>query len=169
MSYSQIMIISPGEKIEEGEELKNSHGTAPVIWNLLGQRYIAPDFSFFWEKTIQKLWDLWKDPAIPLPYRAVLMFTFDRAYVSRKNFSRLAGDIDRFLTDFPEDPRMVNHWPRIAEILRASEAPAIGLYCTSTGQNSFEDPAIEDEEGNRIGYDWSALFEIYAALEAPEG
>lgn len=163
MSYSQIVHILPGGFPQEGEILKNSFGTCPVIWEQLGKKYISPNFHFFHEETIKKLWDLWKDPIIPLPYRAVLLITFDRAYVVQDDFQKLAGDIDIFLRDFPKDPAKVNHWPRIAEILRSSKSVGIGLYGSSAGENPFDAP-WEDQEEREV-YNFSQCFDIYKELE----
>lgn len=39
MSYTTIVKIWPNEKIEYGEELRNSWGSAPVIWEAIYDKY----------------------------------------------------------------------------------------------------------------------------------
>ncbi len=41
MSYTTVKAIWPGEKHEDLEELRNSHGSAPVIWGALSEKYLG--------------------------------------------------------------------------------------------------------------------------------
>jgi hypothetical protein len=164
MSYTTILHVFPGEKIECGEELKNAWGSAPYVWDWLIKKYIDAESNMMYEKSAKQLWPLWKNESIPLHQRAVLLMTFDRAYVSKENYQRAADDIRAFLQDF-NNTEVVNHWPRIAEIFESNpDVPAIGFWHTSVSENPFNGGWDEQNEGY-FPPDWEHdCFEVYGAL-----
>ena len=170
MSYTTILSVWPGEKNECYRELKNSFGSAPIIWNNLCQKYYGTiPFSFFRSgNAIDKLWSRWKDPGIPEHQRAVLLMTFDRAYILKKNYPRATKDIKMFLYDFPpKDPeKYLNHWPEIMEIFKSDpDIPAIGFWHTSVTENLF-DGRWNEEKGEYDMPDWNDFYEIYEELDS---
>lgn len=159
MSYTTVKAIWPGEKHENLEELRNSHGSAPVIWDAVCARYLGDRNAWLFKP--ERLWPLYKREDMPASMRAVLMMTYDRAYVERKDFARAADDIDEFLRIAPPPAEHVNHWPRIAEILRGNpDIPAIGLYCTSVAEDPFQGPWNEEAE-EYDQPDWSTCWSVY--------
>lgn len=162
MSYSTIKAIWPGEKHEDLEELRNSWGTAPHIWDTLAKAYLGVPH---WLEADDRLWNLWTDKTIPKHQRAVFMFTFDRAYVAKKDYERMAHDIRSFLQDFSINSSYVNHWPHIADLFDSNpDIPAIGLYCTSVS----DDPFCGDWNEEKEEYDptnWDECFDLYAELD----
>jgi hypothetical protein len=164
MSYTTILHVFPNEKVECGEELKNSWGSAPYVWDWLIRQYINPDGNMMYEKETKQLWKLWKQTDIPEHQRAVLLMTFDRAFVSKENYPRAAADIREFLKDYFND-KVVNHWPRIAEIFESNpDVPAIGLWLTSVSENPFNGGWDEQNE-EYLPPDWKHdCFEVYGAL-----
>jgi len=166
MSYTTIKAIWPGEKTEDLEELRNSHGSAPPIWNALCKKYYGTqDHSYMLNGTLDKLWPRWKDLSIPEHQRAVLMMTYDHAYVSKNNYARAAADIEKFFADFSPIYGNVNHWPRLVEILKSDpDIPALGLYCTSVSEDPFQ--GEWNEERNEYDPpDWEQCFDIYKELD----
>jgi hypothetical protein len=126
----------------------------------------------------ERLLGLWKDPAIPKAHRAVLVLTLERAYVVKKDFLQMARDIEQFLMDFPEDPKLVNHWPTIAFLLRVAaildgiktlegftDIPAVGLHRTSVSPNPFLGP-WNDERQEHAPLDWTSAFDLYQQLDS---
>lgn len=164
MSYTTVKALWPNEKQEDFEELRNSHGSAPVIWDAMMKKYIGGEHWL--TGNIDKLWKLWERCDIPIYLRAVLMMTFDRAYVIKKDYEEAAKHIRLFLNDYPPESNKVNHWPRIAEIFESNpDIPAIGLYCTSVSEDPFE--GEYDEEKEEYGQpDWEQCFDIYKDLES---
>lgn len=160
MSYTTVKALWPGEKHENLEELRNSWGSAPVIWGEMAERYLGVG-RFGWSLKIDELWPLYRRQDIPAAMRAVLMMTFDRAYVEKKDYARAAADIEEFLRLAPQPADRANHWPRLAEIFRGDpNIPAIGLVCTSVGEDLFD--GKWDEEREDYGpTDWSACWSIY--------
>ena len=159
MSYSTIKAIWPGEKHENLEELHNSAGTAPVIWGALSEQYLGDRSAWLFKS--DQLWPMYKRQDIPKCMRAVLMMTYDRAYVERKDYAQAAADIEEFLRIAPPPERHINHWPRLAELFRSDpDIPAIGLYCTSVGEDPFEGEWNEEKEEHDPP-DWTRCWSVY--------
>ena len=153
--------FSPTEDVDI-EQLRNSWGSAPVIWNVMAKKYLKTDS---WAGYTDKLWPLYRDEQIPAYLRAVHLFTFDRFYVSKKDYARLAKDIRQFVADFPTDATQVNHWPRIATLLESDpDYPAIGLYCTSVAEDPWKGPWNEESE-EYGSFDWSTANDLYYILD----
>lgn len=165
MTHTTIIHIHPNDRIEYGPELQNAWGSAPLIWDALCVKYFGLEPLRFMSSDMKRLWSLWKDKDLPISHRAVLMMTFDRAYVSFENFARAAGDIRKFLEDFPTPPDRVNHWGSIAEYFESMPSvPAIGFWHTSVSDNPFAgrwDEALEEYGPPN----WDELYEIYTELE----
>lgn len=170
MSYTTIKAIWPGEKHEDFEELRNSHGSAPPIWNAMCKKYYGTDDNaYMFDGTLDKLWPRWEDLSIPEYQRAVLMMTYDRAYVAKKDYGRAAADIKKFLDEFPIPAGFANHWPRIQEIFESDpDIPGIGLYCTSVSEDPFQGPYNEEAE-EYDQPDWSQIYSIYEMLDSLSG
>lgn len=159
MSYTTVKAIWPGEKHEDLEELRNSHGSAPVIWGELCARYLGNKREWLFKP--DNLWPLYKRQDVPKCMRAVLMMTFDRAYVERKDYAQAAADIDEFLRVAPQPSTRVNHWPRLAELFKSNpDIPAIGLRCTSVSEDPFQGEWNEDAE-DYDPPDWSRCWSVY--------
>lgn len=169
MSYTTIKALWPGEKHEDLKELSNSHGSAPIVWGELSVRYLGAKDRFSWGTlfggSTENLWALYKHLGIPEAYRAVLMMTFDYAYVTKKDYKRAAADIRKFLADFPQPSEYVNHWPAIAELFESDpDIPAIGFRCTSVSEDLFQGPW--DEEKEEYGpTPWDKCYDLYALLD----
>lgn len=172
MSHTTIIHVYPGEKVENGEELRNSYGSAPIVWDYLIKKHINPYATMMNEKAIDELWKLWKNPKVPIHQRAVLMMTFDRAYVSKDYYRRAAQDIRMFLRDNPTFG-VVNHWYHILDIFESDpNIPAIGLWCTSVSVNPFWGD-YDDEKEQYQPPNWNECHDIYKELDGlqnpPEG
>lgn len=161
MSYSTILAVYPGEKIEALDDLKNSHGSAAFVWDQLCQKYFP---TVHWMAGIERVWKLWDNAKVPEHQRAVLGMTFDMVYIPRKDYARAAKDIQLFVTDFPA-PDRVNHWPHIASLLKSGhDHPGFAIYQTSLGDNPYQGPW--NEEAEEYGPpDWEKLWSLYDDLD----
>lgn len=167
MSCTTIKAIWPGVKHEDLEELRNSHGSAPVIWGALCKRYLGGEFK--WLTEYEKLFKLHERLDVPACLRVVLMMTYDRAYVLKKDYQKAAKDIKEFLSLAEVPSNYANHWPRIAEIFESDpDIPAIGFYCTSVSDDPFQGDWNEDEE-KYDQVDWSTCWSVYGALPTKDG
>jgi hypothetical protein len=165
MSYTTIKAIDPGVKHWDIEELHNSHGSAPVIWDAICQKYLGDSYAWL-GRGAERLWPLWKDCTIPKHQRAVLFMTYDRVYVVKADYKRAAEDIRAFLRDFPQNPNRVNHWPRMIELFESDpDIPAIGLYCTSVSEDPFDGPWNEEKEEHDQP-DWSDCHSVYEQIDS---
>ncbi len=168
MSYTTIKAVWPGEKHEDLEELRNSHGSAPVVWGEMAARYI-PDCGgnrFAYSFHDEKLWPLWKRMDIPKHQRAVLTMTYDNTYVLKCDYARAAADIRAWLADFPQPGEYANHWPRIAELFESNpDIPAIAFHWTSVCEDPYQ--GEYDEETEEYGPpDWPRYWGMYEQLDA---
>ena len=165
MSYTTIKAIWPGEKTEDLQELQNSHGSAPLVWDAMCQKYLGTS-EFGYDSQIDNLWPLWRDVAIPKHQRAVLMMTYDRAYVTKEHYARAASEIRAFLSDFPLIKERANHWPTIASLFASNpDIPAIGLWCTSVSEDPFQGEWNEEKE-EYDPPDWQQCYSLYEELDA---
>jgi hypothetical protein len=161
MSTTTVKAVWPGEKVEDLEELRNSHGSAPVIWNAVGKRYLGfADFEY--SLRTNEIWPLYKRADMPEHHRAILLMTYDNAIVMKADYKRAAADIRAFLADFPPKDGYASHWPRIAEIFDGEpECPAVGFRMTSVSEDPFEGP-WNDETEEYDAPDWSLYWDAYA-------
>lgn len=151
MSRTTTIAVYPGERTEEIEEYSNSWGSAPPVWEAMAREYLGVTKSYDigkgWMELGDKLWDLWKDPRVKMEHRLVFMLTFDRAYIGKANYKRMADAIRVYLKDFPVPGTHSNHWPVFAELFDSNpEYPGVGLYCTSVSENPFHGEWNEDKE-----------------------
>ena len=162
MSYTTVKAVWPGEKVENLEELQNSHGSAPVIWNRMAVKYLGCD-EYMYHRKLDLLWPLYKHLGIPRYQRAVLVMTYDRALVYKADYAQAAADIRAYLKDFP-DGVGVNHWPHIAEIFESNpDVPAIGFHMTSVSEDLFLGEWNEELEESGPP-DWAEFYSVYALL-----
>lgn len=167
MSRSTLQAIWPGERHENIREFPNSHGTAPVIWGAFCEKYLKRE-RLWWlinSGEIQKLWDYWKNISIPESHRAALAFTFDRFYISKKDYRRFARDLRQFLDDTLISANHVNHWPLIAQFFEMEpEYPAVAIWCTSVTSDPFNGPYSEETD-EYDPFDWSTASDLYTELD----
>jgi hypothetical protein len=172
MSYSTIKAIYYGDRTEDIFELRNSHGTAPYVWEAMAKKYLGITKAYDhpnkgWMQLDNELWDLWKRKDVPEEHKLVFMLTFDRAYIARENYQKMSQAIKKFLLDFPPVFENVNHWMTISEILegklngkiKIEDIPGIGLYCTSVSEDPFQGSWNEDKDEYNPP-DWSTIWEI---------
>jgi len=154
MSYTTVLSLTIGQ------------GSAPYVWNEMCKKYFGTaDFMYY--DCIDKLWPIYKNKEIPEHHRAVLMMTYDMAFVSKNNFIRAAKDIRLFIKDFPINISHTNHWNSIAKIYEDEnlDCEAIGLWCTSVSENPFEGDWNEELEKYDC-IDWEESTDIYKTLDS---
>ena len=169
MSYTTIVNIKEDNTNESIIELKNSWGSATVIWSEFCKEYMGIDNkkTILSDSDYDRLWTKYKDSSIPIHHRAVLMMTYDGAYVDKKDFKRAESDIRKCLFDllYDYDKLAVNHWPKIADVFKKDQGyHRIGLWCTSVCENPFNGEWNEElEEYEPIDND--SIFNLYEELD----
>ncbi|MCB1715863.1 MAG: hypothetical protein KDK05_12105 [Candidatus Competibacteraceae bacterium] len=166
MSYSTIMSVGPNRQPEVILGLRNSHGSAPVIWDKLCQElYGLRPFEYSIGDTLDKLWPRWRDLSIPEHKRAVLMMTYDLAYIRKEHYARAASDIRKWLADYPVNSEYVNHWPRIAEFYESNPGyDAIAIHQTSVSENPFYGEWDDEKEDYNL-IEWGRVYEVYDEID----
>ncbi len=170
---SSYLIIFVGNKQKLTLELRNSLGTAPIVWGELNDKYIAKpgDLHSSWLSNAMAggpLWKLTSDPRLTDCEKAMLLFTCDRCYVKAENFIRFNNDIKTFLAmyDLDEKGKNVNHWPRIAEccIDPLEGASAYGLHPTTVTESPWDKYNEETDENEEYTLDDDGCAEVYDLL-----
>jgi hypothetical protein len=153
MSYTTVLKVNK-RSTREILEFHNSFGSAPVVWMAIGKKYLHDELGWLNDKG-KDLWKLYADKCVPFQLRVVLILTFDKCFVSKQNFQRVAKAIRFFLEQFPPEEGKANHWPKIAEFFESNP------------------------KYDRIGFNWTSvcdvwedgtegMFELYEALEDGE-
>jgi hypothetical protein len=121
----------------EVAEYKNSWGSAPALWNLLGKEYLGQERAIIMQDA-RPLWRLASDPRVPTAIRMVHAFTFDLALCPIGRVAELAAACDKAYSYVKKrNPETVNHWQAIAGDLRVLAKKhdyrciGAGLGCTS--------------------------------------
>ena len=164
MSTTEIKFLKHPDGVIDVVEFRNSHGSAPIVWDLMAQKYLGLQ-PFHYSFHTEKLWPLWKDLTIPEHHRAVLAMTYDDTVIIKTDFKRAAEDIRKFLEDFPVNPEYENHWPAILEIFKNNpECDAIGFYWTSVSEDPFQGD-WNDEKEDYEPLNWKRYWSMYNTLD----
>ena len=139
-------------KTRELAEFHNGWGTAPVLWGHLCEKYLHQDANFWLmagfgkESSLQPLWDLTKNQAVPACLRIVHAFTFNNAVCPPERKDELSKACQEVF-DITYDSIHVNHWKAVAESLKscATDRKMIGIALSCT---SVEDPWISGNGSN---------------------
>lgn len=163
MSTTTVKVLKYPLGVVDSIEFRNSHGSAPVVWDLMAQKYLKlPPFNYMFNT--DKLWPLWKRKDIPESHRAVLGMTYDNAVIAKKDFGRAAKDLRFFLNDFYFNPEHENHWPAILNILESElDCDAIGFHWTSVTEDPFLSDFDEDLDEYKT-FDYSKFWSLYDSL-----
>ena len=164
MSTTTIKAVWPGEKVEDLRELRNSHGSAPVIWNEIAKKYLGlRDYEYSFRSA--ELWPLYKRNDIQPHHKSVLMMTYDDAIINKKDYKKASEDIRSFLADFPPIDGQVNHWTEIADLFDEDpDCPAIGFHMTSVCEDPFSGEYNEDTD-EYDAPDWSRYWDVYTEID----
>ncbi|MBV8060521.1 MAG: hypothetical protein JO253_03220 [Alphaproteobacteria bacterium] len=82
MSSTIIYSVTPGQHHEELRTLRNSWGSAPVVWDFMAKNYCPPSARYWMAEAGKSDANLWKtanDDRAPQYQRNVMRMTFDFA------------------------------------------------------------------------------------------
>lgn len=147
-------------------QLTSPHGSAPMIWKDMKDRYLGGD-SLWQLSTLSRMWELVYDSTIPRYHRSVLAMTTDYAMIMKKDYAIAAEDIRLYLLDFPVSPHQVDVWSSIREsLLQAPEAEAVGFHLNAFSENLFEGDWVETEQGY-CGVEEAICEDVYKGMNHP--
>lgn len=120
MSTSDLYILNR-KSTQHIAEFRNGWGSAPLVWDYLGDKYIDenPIYSMS-ESYLKKVWALHKDSRLEEWERIPLLMTFDKAYVPLDKVIEASVACLRFNTEVGPLPKFkdrVNHWASIGNAL----------------------------------------------------
>lgn len=138
MSYTALIPFNDGLP-KPGVEFRNAWGGAARIWDALFEAYVpktSKHDSWILDEG-ERIWPLAEREDLDPFERSVLLFTFDRFYVRKADFGRMAADLRLFAAKHPAGER-VDHLPAWAAWMDARPGyEAVGLYGTSSGDNPW--------------------------------
>lgn len=117
-------------------ELRNGWGSAPVLWRHLVVRFLGREQHDYLRSggNDSELWDLARDPRVPVSLRLAHAFCCDQAVCPVDRLKELAEACER-VYEVTANSQGVNHWQSIAALLREHKPRArqigVGLSCTS--------------------------------------
>ena len=134
MSYTSVYSVYK-TKATCLAELRNSHGSAPAIWDYISIKCTGEKFPMF---NPDGFWKLWKDPCLSENERAVLLSTYDMAFVEVEHLERFAVACKEMHEKIISDTKWT--WNHFADIGKQAKDLAkkhdyrslgLGVGCTS--------------------------------------
>lgn len=145
MSTTTVYHVNPQHELQEIGSLRNSYGSMPAIYAVLGAYYLgAPviarsrdDFQG-WEQ----VWALHRDPRITREHWLVLRSTFTGAWIDADTVRYYAAALQSIqdLMPFFYTPRAVNHLPELIELAKGCADKGLGLAVDWTSLSSSQWP-----------------------------
>lgn len=153
MSTSHLYILNKKSTTHFAEFI-NGWGSAPVVWDYLGGKYISDKPSYGMEMSyLKKVWALHKDDRLEVWERIPLFMTFDKAYVPLSRLIDASNACLRFNSEVgvhPDFQNRVNHWGSIGTALSVAAASkpfspyARGVALSPTSVNDMWGDAPKD-------------------------
>ena len=153
MSSTTVFAILHDGTVVEAGDAHNSHGTAPIIWRTLANKYGVRDplgfTSLLGDPGKEPMWSLHETHPLDATERAVLVFSFDRAYVRSANIPKLCKALREFYRR--HGTGFVDTMMRVAEILETvATIPDVQGACfqiTSMTDNPWWVRSDDQDEG----------------------
>jgi hypothetical protein len=146
---------------------KNSHGSVPVVWNFMANRFANVQSYYHLQDDL--LWKLAYKPEIPSAFRNVMLMTYDRAVLLQDDVPQAISDIQTFLNEFPLPSCTINHWAQIAEDLnthhQSKKFIGFGFCMTTIGDTFFEGEEYKKRHlylNKKIQWKEDGFFNVYS-------
>lgn len=158
MSYLEIYGVEPGGDVVRIRELQNSWLGAALYWTRLGNKYLGEyDVGAAIEAAVargesangvdpmgwERTWALQRDPRITDAEWFVLMSTFDKCVIPRKQFAHAASCFAEVGLEYPQ-----SHFTKLAGLIESAACLAYGGVCfcwTSVSSDGWRVSVGEDE------------------------
>jgi hypothetical protein len=166
MSYTTLYSVYK-TKVKVIEEYRNSHGSAPPVWEYVTQKYCGkpPDAYIFFAPWMEKVYRPETLSKLPEHWRRVLLFLADGALIKDANLQQFSANCKSVFDELQAWPEwggriFVNHWAAIgidfAKLRPNKRRIGVGIGCTSVS-----DPW--EEYSSAHGELWKAkLFDVFA-------
>lgn len=87
MSYTSVYELYK-TKVNCISELRNGHGSGPAIWDYISQKLYGEKFNMFDD---EKFWSSYKDLRLSRDEKAVLLATYDKAFIEVGHLKEFAS------------------------------------------------------------------------------
>lgn len=149
-------------------EYKNSHGTAPAVWDFLSNRFLNKK-NYHHIEDINDLWKISRRDDVPEALRQVMKMTYDNAIILNEDIPQAVKDIEVYLKEIPLPSQYINHWAQIAEDLAYYGATGkyvgFGFCMTTIGETPFEGEEFKKNgkwKRHKISWKEEGFWNIYA-------
>lgn len=114
MSETQIFGLKKNKDTEKLVEFKNSHGYGTSIWLIYAWKYLGlnQNSNLITDEKYSQLWDLIYDDRLPFHDKVVLISTFDRSIIEKKNYNEFLKCLELWQKDHEKtllEKNYVNH------------------------------------------------------------
>lgn len=115
-------------EIVELQEYGNGWGSAPHVWESVGQLYCGLE-KYTSLQHIKRVFGALEREDLPYQFRVALTLTANNVYVVRANYRRLADDLTSWDAIWRGNvgASVAYHWPAIIELLRVE--PPVARIC----------------------------------------
>jgi hypothetical protein len=121
MSTSDLYLLF-GKSVRHWSEHHNGFGSAPVVWDYLGAKYVPEKPIYTGSPTyLRKVWNLRREDGLSRAELAALFFTFDNAFAPKADLGQIAEwfeEFDSLISVDPDFAGRANHWGAFAAELR---------------------------------------------------
>lgn len=97
MSYTEFYSINKKGKVEFHSEFKNSHLSAPLIWEKVSQKYFGKSHIFLDLNSYNvPFWKIAYNPEVPEYIRIAMLYTYDNVFFTKNQYNQLIKAFKEF-------------------------------------------------------------------------
>ncbi len=136
MTYQTLYKVTKNGDVEHVKNYNNSFLGAYLVWDKISRKYIDKDDPVPVAGDLQPVWDLWKNPQVPLCERVLMLATFDNIMLRKENFGAFIdamGKCDRGLTG-----HFYQNAKAIKEMLNDDDCIAVCWNQTSVNADAWQ-------------------------------
>lgn len=152
MSRTELYFVDQAGDVWLHSEYQNSWRGAMLVWMAMARHYLGgePGFNIGGlSKSLQPVWDLFKDTRLPVEMRIVLGSTFDKVMVRKENLPRLITAIRAFERITGDGGNLVLQIPAFEALYLEDDCTAVCWNQTSVCHSPWEIPDDSADDGVR--------------------
>jgi hypothetical protein len=145
MSYTTLYKVCVDGQVKPHERYYNSYQNAFSVWDSMAKQYLHRDVAPMLNSNMWELFNLWKNPLIPIGRRIVLMATFDHVLVRQANIAKLVAAHEEHWSFFSSIPCFGRR--ALFELLQDVDCVAVCWQQTSVSQQLWWVNGEDCQEG----------------------
>jgi hypothetical protein len=103
MSRTEIYKVKDNGEVVFYGEATNSRGYGALVWDVLGKKYVDPNFIFFDDNLFSKLFKLFENGKMKKRDRIILGSTADHVYIAKEGMPKLIDALRSFYLEYGSD------------------------------------------------------------------